>query len=78
MTRLGTKIKGEGVVIFKDVTVYGLHRMCVEMLDKYPDVEVWSQMLGEWSIARHDYRERIVNDFSVNCQLWFYWKENGR
>ena len=74
MTRVGTAITGEGAVIFKDVTVHGLQRMCVEQLGKYPDVEVWAQMIGAWSIARHDYRERIVSNVAV-CHLWIFWKE---
>lgn len=78
MTRVGTAITGEGVVIFKDETVHGLHRMCVEQLDKYPDVEVWSELLAvsgqQLAIARHDYRERIVSGVVV-CHLWLYWKE---
>ena len=74
MTRVGTAIAGEGVVIFKDVTVHGLHRMCIEQLDKYPDVELWSQMLGKWSMAEHDYRERLISGVAV-CHLWLYWKE---
>lgn len=74
MTRVGTKIIGEGVVVFKDVTVHGLHRMCIEQLGKYPDVEVWAQLLGTWRYALHDYRERLVSGFMV-CHLWIFWKE---
>ena len=73
MTRVGTKISGEGVVIFKDVTVHGLHRMCIQQNDKYPDVEVWSQLIN-WKIAAHDYRDRIVSNVVV-CHLWLFWKD---
>jgi hypothetical protein len=76
MTCVGTAITGEGLVIFKDVTVHGLHRMCVEQLDKYPDVEVWSELLAfsGWRLALHDYRERLVSGVVV-CHLWIFWKE---
>jgi hypothetical protein len=76
MTRVGTKITGEGVVVYRDCTVHGLQRMCVEQMDKYPDVEVWSQLLAfsDERLARHDYRERLVSGVMV-CHLWIFWKE---
>lgn len=74
MTRVGTAITGEGRVIFRDCTVHGLERMCIEQLDKYPDVEVWSQMITGATRWWHDYRERMASNVLV-CHLWIFWKE---
>jgi hypothetical protein len=74
VTRVGTAITGEGIVIFRDCTRYGLQRMCIEQMDRYPDVGVWSEMVGAHSKWLHDYRERLVSGVMV-CHLWMFWKE---
>jgi hypothetical protein len=72
-----TTIRGEGGVVFRDVTRYGLHRMCVAAYRKYPDLEVWAGMLprgADIEGAACRYAEKIVSDVFVGY-LWLYWKE---
>lgn len=70
---LKTKIQGEGIVVHRDVTRFGLHRMCVATYAKYPDIEVWLTLLNTLPFA-HRYTERIVSDVFIGY-LWLYWKE---
>jgi hypothetical protein len=72
----GTQVTGAGVVVFRDETVYGLQRMCIEAQGLYPDLELWSQMLiaqTAVSLWRHRYTERVTG-FGCRCFLWLYWK----
>jgi hypothetical protein len=74
-----TTIAGKGGVVFRDVTVHGLQRMCVAAYGKYPDVEVWTGMLprgADIDGAACRYAEKIVSDVFVGY-LWFYWKEKA-
>lgn len=73
---VGTSIRGEGRVVFHDVTRFGLHRMCVETREQYPDVETWLTLLEEreYEIKLIRYTER-VKDTGFFGYLWFYWKE---
>lgn len=77
---VGTKITGEGVVVFRDETVYGLQRMCIEQVGRYPDLEMWSEMLvrslgGAPRIWRHRYVEKVSGESGLcRCFLWMYWK----
>lgn len=72
-----TAITGEGAVVFRDQTRYGLHRMCVAEFGKYPDLETWTMMLPksanvEQSFCR--YAEKILDNVFIGY-LWIYWKE---
>jgi hypothetical protein len=76
MTRIGTSIKGEGKVVRRDITIYGLNRMCVECIGKYPDLELWSALIADKQTPRvwqHRYTEKMNVDF--HGYLWIYWKE---
>lgn len=63
-------------MVFHDVTVYGLHRMCVGAKDKYPDVETWLKLLEnrDYEIKLIRYTEKTVSHVFTGY-LWFYWKE---
>jgi len=74
MTRVGTVITGEGGVVFHDVTPHGLHRMCVGVRGKYPDVEVWMETLKDVRVRKIRYTEKMTVGQFVGY-LWFYWKE---
>jgi len=76
MTSLGTVITGEGKVVRRDVTRLGLQRMCVEMIGKYPDLELWSDFVSQRQprIWRHRYTERVT-EVGCHCYLWIFWKE---
>lgn len=73
---LGTVIAGEGRVVFRDVTVHGLHRMCIETKGVYPDVETWMKLLEgrEMKIIRTRYTEK-QSEIAFFGYLWFFWKE---
>jgi hypothetical protein len=73
---VGTRITGEGSVVFHDVTFYGLHRMCVATQGKYPDVNTWMEMLKEVHVMRTRYTEKMTVGVFTGY-LWFYWKEVG-
>ena len=76
--RVGHSITGQGRVVRRDVTRYGLHRMRVELAERYPDIELWVQALGP--AARpllHDYSERFSGHLLL-CGLTLYWKEDER
>lgn len=79
--RVGIRISGEGVVVFRDETVHGLQRLCVEQVGKYPDLEMWSEMLfGTLGRAPrmwlHRYTEKVNAEAGIcRCFLWMYWKE---
>lgn len=72
---LKTKIDGYGAVVFRDLTRYGLHRMCIAQYQQYPDLETWLELLDENAKPLgHRYTEKIVNHVFVGY-LWLYWKE---
>ncbi len=71
---VGTSIQGEGRVVFHDVTRYGLHRLCIETSRKYPDLEIWSELLKDKDLRGYRYTERITCDVFLGY-LWFYFKE---
>ena len=70
---IGTTIRGEGRVVFHDVTVYGLHRLCVSVEHKYPDLDTWCELLKDKSLKSHRYTEKASKIFTG--YLWLYWKE---
>jgi hypothetical protein len=71
---VGTTIKGQGAVVRHDVTHYGLHRLCIALAGRYPDLELWCEMIKGRELKLHDYAERIVVNV-CQCYLWLYWKE---
>lgn len=72
---VGMAIRGQGTVVRHDVTRYGLHRLCVSLTGRYPDLETWCEMLKEKELKLHQYAERIVANVVCECFLWIYWKE---
>jgi hypothetical protein len=59
-----------------DVTMYGLHRMAVELVEGYPDVATWMQMLEPTAkVIVHWYEERIVQEGSFVVTLHIFWKD---
>lgn len=70
--RVGTALTGEGTVVFRDVTRFGLHRMCVECAMKYPDVEAWCEMVGA-PVKLMRYTERMRGPVLFGY-LWLFWK----
>lgn len=72
--KVGTSIQGEGRIVFHDVTRYELHRLCVETIEKYPDVETWMELLKDWNVQEVRYTEKIVAG-ALFGYLWFYFKE---
>src|SRR5262245_36457792 len=71
---VGTGIKDEGKVVFHDVSRCDLHRMCVAVTGKYPDVELWMEMLKDKNVIATRYTEKMVAGAFIGG-LWFYWKE---
>lgn len=71
---LGTVITDEGKVVFDDVTRYGLHRTCVAVAGKYPDVDVWLTLFEGKRVLKTRYTEKMTLNVFVGY-LWFYWKE---
>lgn len=71
---LGTVITGEGTVVFDDVTRFGLHRTCIEVMGKYPDLELWQTLFEGKRVLATRYAEKIMANVFVG-HLWFYWKE---
>lgn len=71
---VGTVITHEGKMISHEVSRYGLHRLCVAVEGKYPDVELWLEMLGGVSVKRIRYDEKVTLGVFVGY-LWFYFKE---
>jgi hypothetical protein len=72
---VGTGIKDEGKVVFHDVSRCDLHRMCVAVAGKYPDVETWMELLKEKRVIATRYTEKITSTGLFIGYLWFYWKE---
>jgi hypothetical protein len=72
MPRVGTRITGHGEVIMRDVTFYGLHRMCVQSVGRYPDLEMWVAMVSG-PVWLYHYGERSGAGQMVGL-LWLYWK----
>lgn len=71
--RVGTALAGEGTVVFRDVTRFGLHRMCVECVMKYPDVEAWCEMVLPREVRLTRYTERVRGSVLFGY-LWLFWK----
>jgi hypothetical protein len=69
---LGTRFTGEGVVTFRDVTRYRLHRMKVEVAGKYPSLSVWCTAI-RGRILTHYFEEKGIKEFTG--VLWLFWKE---
>ena len=72
---VGTSITGEGRVVFHDVSRCDLHRMCVETIGKYPDVEIWMELLKDRDVRGVRYTERVNSVGVFLGYLWFYFKE---
>ena len=73
---VGTAIKGEGVVVHHDVTRYGLHRLCISIPHKYPDLETWCELLKDKPLWKHRYTEKEKSQVFIGY-LWLYWKEGA-
>jgi len=71
---LGLKIAGHGQVVFRDVTRYGLHRLCVMQAGQYPDETVWVTLVRCCEVLAVRYTERIMAGVFTGF-LWIYWKE---
>jgi hypothetical protein len=71
--RVGERVTDNGIVTFRDVTKYGLHRMRVEKPDGYPSLDAWTAMLRGRTVLAHNYSERLGKGFTGI--LWLYWKE---
>ncbi len=71
---VGTAIRGQGRIVYHDRTRSGLHRCCIETVDRYPDLETWCELLNDKPLQRHRYTEKLVAGVCI-CYLWFYWKE---
>ena len=71
---VGVVIADEGRVVHHDVTRYDLHRMCVAVGEKYPDVGIWMELLKDKDVICTRYTEKMVAGAFVGG-LWFYWKE---
>lgn len=72
---IGTTITGEGRVVFHDISRCGLHRMCVETEGKYPDWEVWAELLKTYDIRGMRYTEKETILVAFLGYLWIYFKE---
>lgn len=89
MTSIGTVLTGNGKVIRRRVSAQGLHTMVVEQVGRYPDLELWSEMVLQgipqgddikcdvsrvtW---RHWYSEKVNAESGiVRCFLWIFWKD---
>lgn len=71
---VGTVIRDQGRVMFRDCTKHGLHRMKVTLVGRYPDLEVWGSGLQGKDLKLHNYSERTVSGL-LECTLELYWKE---
>ena len=73
--RVGDGITGQGRIVHKDISRCGLHRMRVEMPDRYPDLNIWVLALGRQARPQlYHYTERETNGPMV-FTLWLYWRE---
>lgn len=70
---VGTKITGEGMVVRHTVSRLDLHTLVVAVKDKYPDIEIWMEVLKDKHILLHHYSEKIETVFTG--YLWMFWKE---
>lgn len=77
LLQVGTVITGEGKVVSHEVSRYGLHRLCVAVEGKYPDVEVWLDLLNapRVNVRLIHYTEKVSLGVFVGY-LWFYFKES--
>lgn len=70
-----TTITGEGTVVRHDVSRFGLHTTVIAVKDKYPDIELWMEMV-KGRVMLHHYSEKVtVNVFTG--YLWLWWKDEG-
>lgn len=72
--RVGTKITGHGLVVRRDVTRFRLHRMVVAQRERYPDLEIWCEIVKDKKLLLHWYQEKLEGNGLV-CYLWLFWKE---
>lgn len=72
--KLGDRLTGNGVVTFRDVTRFGLHRMRVELVGRYPSVEAWCAWVRQegGEVMTHYFEEKAGREF-VGI-LWLFWK----
>lgn len=71
-----TKIVDEGTVVFHDETAYGLKRMCIVSMGKYPDLETWLGLLEPTARPlAYRYVEKITLDVVFIGYLWIYYKD---
>ena len=71
----GTKLTNEGIVVRRDETRFGLHRACIQLNGRYPDLEAWAALIPNPQVWRHRYTERLDPVLGCKCYLWLYWKE---
>ena len=71
---VGTTITGEGTVVKHTVSRLDLHTMIVATKSKYPDIELWMEMLKGKNVVLHHYSEKIVA-YVFTGYLWLFWKE---
>lgn len=71
---VGTTITGEGIIVIHRVSRLGLHTMIVAVKNKYPDMELWLEMLTGKCVMLHHYSEKIVANIFTGY-LWLFWKD---
>lgn len=71
---VGTVITGEGSVVSHRVSRFGLHTTIIATNDKYPDIELWLEMLKGQSVMLHHYSEKVTANVFTGY-LWLFWKE---
>lgn len=65
-------IINEGTVVRHTVSRFGLHTTVIGAKGKYPDIEIWLEMI-KGRVVLHHYSERVtVNVFTGF--LWLWWK----
>lgn len=72
--KLGDRLTGNGVVTFRDVTRFGLHRMKVERGGDYPSLEAWCAWVRQvgGDVMAHYFEEKAGREF-IGI-LWLFWK----
>ena len=71
---VGTTITGEGTVVSHKVSRLQLHAMIVAVNGKYPNIELWLEMLKDKHVVLHHYSEKIVAHVFTGY-LWLFWNE---
>lgn len=72
--KVGTTITGEGSVVAHRVSRCDLHTVVIAVNGKYPDIELWLEMLIGKDVVLHHYSEKIVANVFTGY-LWLFWKE---